>query len=849
MKIEVGDNQQFDFDSLERYLQNNSNIIDGFNSNTKIQLIKQCGSGQSNPTYIVETSSTKYILRKKPKGKLLPKAHAIDREYIIMKNLKKVNFPVPKMFIYCDNKTIIGEEFYLMEFVEGRIFLNSTLPNVSNKDRREMYISLIDTLSKLHKINWKDIGLEGFGKPDNYYERQIKTWERQYKSAKTHEIPEMTKLIDWLSQNVPKNDNLNSIVHGDYNIHNVIFHPTENRIIAVIDWELSTIGHPFSDLSYILMWYRMKPINGLQFGLKGTQDIGIPNFDELFNKYKKETKIEKIENFNFYIAFSFLRIGGITQGVYKRGLQGNSSQKNTNIFKTITEYIAKEGWKVAQEFKNEYLMDGMCFVSSKKVLNLKKRISDFLDEHVLPFEYIYEDHVKKYCNGKHVSQWKSVPIMEEWKKKAKKEGLWNLFLSDKNVGAGLLNVEYAILAEEMFKKSFLAPEIFNCSAPDTGNMEILHLFGTNDQKQKWLKPLLNGDIRSCFGMTEPDVASSDATNIECSIQKVDDHYFINGKKWWISGAGDPRCKICILMGKTDFNTDLHKQQSMILVPMDTPGVKVIRALNVFGYNDAPEGHCEISFDNVKVPISNVLLGEGRGFEIAQARLGPGRIHHCMRMIGLTERCITQMCKRANERISFGKKISDHQVIQHYIAQSRMEIEQARLLVLKTADMIDRFGVKNSRSEIAMIKVIVPKTAQGIIDRAIQVHGGGGVSDDFILSRAFIGARTLRLADGPDEVHTNTVAKIEIFNQLSPLDQEFSKCSKYLSQVKSTKEKIKLYGLYQQSTFGDLKKEIPSSLDEREKVKIQSWKSYRGLTKENAKKMFIESIQSLRKSRL
>jgi acyl-CoA dehydrogenase family member 11 len=427
-----------------------------------------------------------------------------------------------------------------MEFIEGRIFMKSEIPNVSNKDRKEMYQSLIETLAKLHQINWKEIGLEGFGKPEKYYERQVKTWERQYMASKTHEIPEMTKLIDWLSKNIPKEDSLSTIVHGDFNLHNVIFHPTENRILAVLDWELSTIGHPLSDLSYLLMWYRIPPIPGTQFGLKGSEHLGIPTQDELLNEYKKLTNIQKIEDFHFYIAFSFLRIGGIAQGVYKRGLQGNSSQKNTQAFKHVTELIAKEGWKVIQEFEGT---KGMNFLSSKKSVDLRKRISDFLDEHVIPFEHVYEEHVKKHCEGKHVSEWKSVPIMEEWKSKAKKEGLWNLFLSDKNVGGGLLNVEYAILAEEMFKKSFLAPEVFNCSAPDTGNMEILHLFGTKDQKEKWLKPLLNGDIRSCFGMTEPDVASSDATNIECSIKKVNDFYYINGKKWWISGAGDPRCSV------------------------------------------------------------------------------------------------------------------------------------------------------------------------------------------------------------------------------------------------------------------------------------------------------------------
>jgi len=393
------------------------------------------------------------------------------------------------------------------------------------------------------------------------------------------------------------------------------------------------------------------------------------------------------------------------------------------------------------------------FEFNDKVKNLQSRLQAFLDEHIYPNERRFHDEIER-------DRWKPTRIVEELKPKARAAGLWNLFLPNDENGAGLTNLEYAPLCELM-GRSHMAPEVFNCSAPDTGNMEVLARYGAPEQKDRWLKPLLAGEIRSCFAMTEPTVASSDATNIAARIVRDGGHYIINGRKWWTSGAGDPRCKIAIFMGKTDPSAPPHQQQSMILVPMDAPGVKIERLLTVFGYDHAPHGHGEVTFENVRVPATNILLGEGRGFEIAQGRLGPGRIHHCMRCIGVAERALETMCKRVQARAAFGKPLAEQGTIRADIAVSRMEIEQARLLTLKAAHLMDTVGNKVARAEISMIKVVAPNVALRVLDRAIQAHGGAGVSEDTFLAAAWAGVRTLRIADGPDEVHTEAIARQEL----------------------------------------------------------------------------------------
>jgi acyl-CoA dehydrogenase len=406
----------------------------------------------------------------------------------------------------------------------------------------------------------------------------------------------------------------------------------------------------------------------------------------------------------------------------------------------------------------------MDFDYSPKTKELQAKVKQFMDEHVYPAESAYKDELE--ANTKAGKRWTPLQTIEKLKPKAKAAGLWNLFLPVDSAsasgykGAGLTNQEYAPLAEIMGAVTW-ASEVFNCSAPDTGNMETIARYGSEENKRRWLKPLLDGEIRSAFAMTEPDVASSDATNIETSIERQGDEYVINGRKWWISGAGDPRCQIFITMGKTDPEAPRHSQQSMILMPADTKGINIIRPLNVMGYDDAPHGHMEMTFTNVRVPAGNILLGEGRGFEIAQGRLGPGRIHHCMRLIGVAERALELMCKRASSRTAFGKTVASQTVTQERIAEARCKIDMARLLTLKAAWMMDMGGNKFAKNEIAMIKVVAPSMACQVIDWAMQVHGGGGMSDDFPLAMAYAHARTLRFADGPDEVHRNSIAKLEL----------------------------------------------------------------------------------------
>lgn len=765
---EVLPQHKFDYRLLDAYLHQH---LPGFGTEPEARLtVAQYRSGQSNPTFHLQKGFQEYVLRKKPPGLLLPKAHKIDREFKVQKALFSIGFPVPKPLLYCSDPSVIGTEFYVMEHVQGRIFYDFTIPGVSPAERSAIYVAMIETLAQLHSLNIQSLQLEGYGRGVGYCKRQVSTWTKQYQAAAHQDIPAMNQLSDWLMKNLPDNDNEENLIHGDFKLDNIVFHPKEARVIAVLDWELSTIGHPLSDLAHLSMFYFWPRTASLVNQSRHLQEnIGIPSMEELISIYCRCRGINSdLPNWNFFLALSYFKMAGIAQGIYNRYLLGNNASENSFQYADVAQPLAETGLRLSKRSFSTALpqtdITRQLFVQTRTGQEVLIRVKQFMKQHILPVE----KEVIEFCvqNENSADKWKKPLVIDKLKEMAKAEGLWNLFLP---AVSGLTQVDYALIAEET-GKCFFAPDIFNCQAPDTGNMEVLHLYGSEKQKQEWLEPLLQGSIASCFCMTEPDVASSDATNIECSIQRDGDSYIINGRKWWSSGAGNPKCKIAIVMGRINNKSELrHKQHSMILVPINTPGVEIIRPLTVFGYLDNFHGgHFEIHFNQVRVPATNLILGEGRGFEIAQGRLGPGRIHHCMRTIGLAERALQIMCERANQRVAFKKKLYSHEVIAHWIAESRIAIEEIRLLTLKTAHSIDTLGSAGAKKEIAMIKVAAPRAVCKIIDRAIQVCGGAGISQDYPLANMYALVRTLRIADGPDEVHLSAVAKMELRDQAQSL---------------------------------------------------------------------------------
>lgn len=810
---QVQEAHKLDLKALFQYAASN---IPGFPPSSDFN-VSQFGHGQSNPTYLIEAgtgrSLKRYVLRKKPPGKLLQSAHAVEREFQVLRALgDHTEVPVPKAFCLCNDSSVIGTPFYIMEYLEGRIFIDPKLPGVAPESRRSIYEATAKALASLHSANVDAIGLGNYGRRDNYCKRQIERWFKQYLAStsegKPERNPRMLELVDWLRKNIPSEDSSGAssgLVHGDFRVDNLVFHPHEDRVIGIIDWELSTLGNQMSDVAYSCMQFiaevnldQEQPGKGLEFaGIPG-----IPSLAEFLAHYCATAgKRWPVDEWKFYVAFSFFRGASIYTGVYNRWIKGNASggerarnagtQANSIIEAALANIsqesvLPKQPPRVVQDGKQYGNRDDLPslsdesgrFVPSKKVMELRNRLIKFMEDHIYP----KEDEFYKLAVSD--MRWTVHPEEERLKELAKKEGLWNLFIpldsaarakklifsGDKNssfsnaqdhlLGAGLSNLEYGYLCEIM-GRSVWAPQVFNCGAPDTGNMEVLLRYGNKEQLHEWLIPLLEGKIRSGFAMTEPQVASSDATNIECSIKRQGDSYIINGKKWWTSGAMDPRCRILILMGKTDFTAPKHKQQSMILVDIKTPGVTIKRPLTVFGFDDAPHGHAEVFFENVRVPANNILLGEGRGFEIAQGRLGPGRLHHCMRLIGAAERGMQLMVQRALSRKTFGKFIAQHGAFQSDLARCRIELERTRLLVLEAADQLDRLGNKKARGSLAMAKVAAPNMALKVLDMAMQVHGAAGLSSDTVLAHLWATARTLRIADGPDEVHLGTIAKLEL----------------------------------------------------------------------------------------
>ncbi|KAI5617066.1 acyl-CoA dehydrogenase family member 11 [Silurus asotus] len=726
--------------------------------------VRQYRSGQSNPTFLIQTPNKSFVLRKKPHGSLLPGAHKVDREYAVQKALHSVGFPVPQPLLYCSDTNVIGTEFYIMEHVQGRVFRDPRLPGISAAERSALYVAAVEVLARLHSVNLTTVDLVGYGKGAGYARRQVSTWTKQYRASASRIIPAVGELSDWLSNNLPSTDDQVTLVHGDFRIDNLIFHPTESRVLAVLDWELSTTGHPLADLAYFLMpHYCPAYLNIISVfgGVTGTE--GIPSAEDLISIYCHCRGIPtSLPHHNFFIALAMFKMACIAQGIYARSLLGNASAPNAAQFGESVKPLVQLALKIAHSSSQAIQVPERLFLQSAKGCAVLQQVKDFMKQHILPAQKEITEYYLKHYNGP--ERWKTPAVLEELKAKARAAGLWNLFLP---AVSELSQLDYCYIAEET-GRCFYAPEVFNCQAPDSGNMEVLHLFGSEEQKKLWLEPLLRGDIRSCFCMTEPDIASSDATNMECTLHKDKDHYVINGKKWWSSGAGNPKCKIAIVMCKSKSSDAVsrHGQHSMILVPMDTPGVRKIRPLTVFGDDDACHGgHFEIHFDNVHVPASNILLGEGRGFEIAQGRLGPGRLHHSMRAVGLAEQALELLCQRSGSRSTFGKRLYQHEVVAHWIAECRLAIEQVRLLALHAAYVLDTQGNKAAKKQIALIKVAAGRMACKVVDCAIQVHGGAGVSDDFPLAHMYRYARALRLADGPDEVHLSSIAIMELKDQL------------------------------------------------------------------------------------
>lgn len=794
---EVQKNHLFDINNLTIFIEK-SDLFKNLKITKPIK-VQQFIHGQSNPTFLLEIENNKkLVLRKKPPGKLLKGAHLIDREFTVLKALHSVNFPVPKPLMLCEDSQVIGTPFFLMEYVEGRIFRDFRFHMLSPDEREEIFNELIRVLALLQSYSLKELGLEDFGKGENYFERIISVWTKGYKQSETTKINEMDFLIDWLPKNIPKNSNYKTcLVHGDFRLDNIIFHPTENKILAILDWELATLGPQIADATYAMQMYHA-PSSYLGLGEFDKGFYGIPSDITFKKKFCQSAKMSEPSDSDwyFFISISLFKLASIGQGVYKRSLQGNASSPFANSFLKKTKFVASLSYQLSQKsllFSNiknriEFLKSHNSLFKffkdklSDRFYEIYLAVEEFMERNVYPVE---RDFIKAIDAKNIEERWKegnknesyknsikpdNFELLESLKKQAKSQGLWNLFLPEISK---LSNLEYAFICELMGRSIFFASEVFNCSAPDTGNMEVLFRYGSSLQKEKFLKPLLEGESRSCFAMTEKGVASSDATNIGSFITKDPqdpDFYIVNGRKWYISGAGDPRCKFAIFMGRKipdSKNKNIHSQHTMILIPLDSEGVNILRPMKVFGYDDAPHGHMDMTFENVRVHKDNIILGEGRGFEIAQGRLGPGRIHHCMRIFGVAERALENLCDRANTRKAFGKYFRENDDVIRTIAECKSSLLQAKLLVLYAAFKIDQYGPKLAKDEIAMIKIIAPNICLKILDKAIQLHGAEGVSQDTFLAYAWATVRTLRIADGPDEVHLRSLGKSILTKYVHP----------------------------------------------------------------------------------
>lgn len=730
----------------------------------------QFNHGQSNPTYLVSCNGRKLVVRKQPPGKLLQSAHAVHREYRVMKALQETSVPVPRVLALCQDVNVIGTEFFVMEYVHGRIFQDVGLPNLSPDERQSVYRAKAKVLASLHSLDVDRIGLGDYGPRDRYCIRQIRRWKQQYLASVSTQHQDMLDLAGWLEVNCPSTNGKVCLLHGDYRLDNILYQTQGTRPLAVVDWELSTLGDPLSDVAYMCLGYHLLKVPGLPF-LPNPLPPGIPTEAELLQEYCELSgrAVPSKEEWIFYLGLGLFRVCSIVAGVGARATAGNAAAANAAELGASVNRLASYALRLVFSVKQSLAPRTGLLDRVHLHTQLRLDLERFMETKVYPAESTLHAHALTD------KRWTIHPLMEQLKEEAQKSGLWNLWmpadtaeglarlgLDKKWIGPRLTNEEYASLCEVM-GRSVWGPEVFNCNAPDTGNMEILARYGTLAQQRQWLVPLLQGRIRSCFGMTEPHVASSDATNISSEVTILGRECSVKGTKWWTSGAMDPRCKLCIFMGKSDKeNTLIHKQQSMVLVPMDSPGVRVLRPLTVFGYDDAPHGHAEVEFEDVLLDADDaVLLGPGRGFEIAQGRLGPGRLHHCMRLIGMAERSLELMVVRGKSRVAFGKPLAALGSFAERLADCRIQLNAARLLVVQAARVLDKEGFKGARGDIAAAKVAAPRAALHCIDQAIQVHGGAGVCQDTILPSLWAAARTLRIADGPDEVHLATLAKLEL----------------------------------------------------------------------------------------
>ncbi|KAI8470744.1 MAG: acyl-CoA dehydrogenase [Monoraphidium minutum] len=771
--------------------------------------VRAFAHGQSNPTYLLEQGRTRLVLRKKPPGRLLASAHAVEREHAVLAALAAASpVPVPRPLALCEDASVVGTPFYVMEFAEGTVFTDPAMPGAAPASRSSAYAGLADTLAALHAVDPAAAGLSGYGEPARYCARQVERWARQYAASVAAPCPRVARLVAWLRANVPAEDaapRRAAVVHGDYRLDNLVY-GGDMQVVAVLDWELSTLGNPWSDVAYACLAYHM-PQQLAAMRLPCPLPPGVPDEAALLARYCAARGVSPPppREWAFYLGLSLFRLLAILAGVQARARQGNASSAHaaaisrdevlaalTDTALGIVEAAGGGGGAAAapaglggngggggggapsRPARPPAAVPALG-APSARAAELLSRVRCFIAERVLPAEGVLSAHAQG------PARWSIHPAAEELKAAARDAGLWNLWLPRDMgarlghllpevpegergclLGAGLSNLDYAHLCGAM-GRSVWAPEVFNCSAPDTGNMEVLARYGTPEQQRRWLVPLLRGSIRSCFAMTEKAVASSDATNITASIARDPGggSYVVSGVKWWTSGAMDPRCEVAVFMGKTDPSAPPHLQQSMILVPMAAPGVKVVRPLLVYGYDDAPHGHAEVHFDDVLVPEANLLLGEGRGFEIAQGRLGPGRLHHCMRLMGAGERALELMATRALARVAFGRPLAAQGGVREKLARCRVALEGARLLVLQAAYALDEVGHKEARGAIAAAKVAAPAVALDVLDAAVQLHGGAGVCQDTPLAHLWAAARTLRIADGPDEVHLGTLAKLEL----------------------------------------------------------------------------------------